>query len=162
MDTLVLIIGGNLGNRQQNMLEAQQKLIKVFGNPLIKSRVYETGAWGGKSSGNYLNQVLAFEVELNPQAILRSIQQIENDMGRTREVKWGDRIMDIDVLFLSDKVIKGANLQIPHPYIQDRRFVLKPLTDTLPDFIHPILNKSMKELLKDCLDDSKVQIYTEK
>lgn len=161
MDTLVLIIGGNLGDRCQNISTAYHSLVKVFGNVRLKSAVYETEPWGGKSSGKYLNQVLTFNVSKDELDILQCIQNIENSMGRTRNVKWGNRTMDIDILFLSDKIINRQTLQIPHPYIQDRRFVLKPLNEILPDYIHPAFKKSIRDLLHECADESDVRIFSE-
>ncbi len=161
MDTLILIVGGNLGDRNQNLVDAYQNMEQIFGNVLMKSAIYETEAWGGKSTGKYLNQVLVFRVSQDEQTILENLQLIENAMGRTREIKWGDRSMDIDILFLSDKIINTPNLQIPHPYLQERRFVLKPLCDVLPNFIHPVFNKKVKELLQECPDKSEVRIYSE-
>jgi 2-amino-4-hydroxy-6-hydroxymethyldihydropteridine diphosphokinase len=159
MEKVVLIVGGNLGNRLALIEEANFLLSQIFGNPQAFSSIYETEAWGGLSSFNYLNQVLVYETNEKPQFILNSIMNIEQKMGRQRKVKWGDRNMDIDILYYGSKLINKEDLTIPHPFIQDRRFVLVPLNDVLPDFVHPILFKSHSELLDLCKDQSQVSVY---
>ncbi len=159
MEKVVLIVGGNLGNRFALIEEATFLLSKIFGNPLVFSCIYETEAWGGMSSGNYLNQILIYETNEKPEFILKSILSIENQLGRQRKVKWGDRNMDIDILYYGSKLINKEDLIIPHPFIQERRFVLVPLNDVLPDFVHPILFKPHSELLDLCKDQSKVSVY---
>jgi 2-amino-4-hydroxy-6-hydroxymethyldihydropteridine diphosphokinase len=159
MEKVVLIVGGNLGNRLALIEEATLLLSKTLGNPLASSSIYETEAWGGLSSGNYLNQVLVYETNEMPEFILESILSIEDQLGRQRKVKWGDRNMDIDILYYGSKLINKEDLTIPHPFIQDRRFVLVPLNDVLPEFVHPILLKSQSELLDLCKDQSKVSVY---
>jgi 2-amino-4-hydroxy-6-hydroxymethyldihydropteridine diphosphokinase len=159
MEKVVLIVGGNLGNRLVLIEEATFLLSKTLGNPLAFSSIYETEAWGGISSGNYLNQVLIYETKNKPEFILKSILSIENKLGRQRKVKWGDRNMDIDILYYGSKLMNKEDLTIPHPFIQERRFVLVPLNDVLPDFVHPILLKSHSELLDLCKDQSKVSVF---
>lgn len=158
MEKVVLILGGNLGNRLALIEEATFLLSQIFGNPQVFSSIYETEAWGGLSSGNYLNQVLVYETNEKPEFILNSILNIEDKMGRQRKVKWGDRNMDIDILYYGTKSVDKEDLTIPHPFIQERRFVLAPLNEILPDFVHPILFKSHSELLDNCKDESKVSI----
>lgn len=159
MEKVVLIVGGNLGNRLALIEEVTFLLSKTLGNPLAFSSIYETEAWGGLSSGNYLNQVLVYETNDKPEFILDSILSIEDQLGRQRKVKWGDRNMDIDILYYGSELINKENLTIPHPFIQDRRFVLVPLNDVLPDFVHPILLKSHSELLDLCKDQSRVSVF---
>jgi 2-amino-4-hydroxy-6-hydroxymethyldihydropteridine diphosphokinase len=159
MEKVVLIVGGNLGNRLALIEEANFLLSQIFGNPQAFSSIYETEAWGGLSSISYFNQVLVYETNEKPQFILNSIMNIEQKMGRQRKVKWGDRNMDIDILYYGSKLINKEDLTIPHPFIQDRRFVLVPLNDVLPDFVHPILFKSHSELLDLCKDQSQVSVY---
>lgn len=159
MDKVVLIIGGNLGDRLALIKEANKLLILHFGIPKLSSSIFETAAWGGKSVGNYLNQVLIFETSESPENILKIIFQIEEKMGRTRDNKWGDRLMDIDILYFGNKIINNSDLIIPHPYIQDRRFVLEPLNEIIPDFSHPLLAKKQNELLELCKDFSQVVVF---
>jgi 2-amino-4-hydroxy-6-hydroxymethyldihydropteridine diphosphokinase len=159
MDKVVFIIGGNLGDRRSLIKAAKRFLVLHFGAPKQSSSIFETTAWGGKSHGKYLNQVLIFETMESPETILAKILGIEEKMGRKREVKWGDRIMDIDILYFGDKIIQSPSLIIPHPFIQERRFVLEPLNEIIPDFIHPVLAKKQKELLDLCPDNSEVVVF---
>lgn len=159
MEKLVLIIGGNLGERELLLSQAINLLIENFGGIELKSKVYETAPWGGKSKGAYLNQVLVFSTDLEPEEVLKKTQKIENLLGREREVKWGDRTMDIDILYYGDMVVDYPEIRIPHPFISQRRFVLEPLAEVLPDFIHPLLKMTNAELLHDCRDESQVYVY---
>ena len=153
---VVLIIGGNLYDRMA-LIDQCRKLLADFLGPASKaSVVYESEAWGGKSSGNYLNQVLAFDTELSAMEILEGIQSIEQQLGRSREEKWGNRTMDIDILAFGEEAIETDLLSIPHPFLHLRRFVLVPLAEILPNWIHPLLRKSASELLDKCPDISQV------
>ncbi|MGY6522872.1 MAG: 2-amino-4-hydroxy-6-hydroxymethyldihydropteridine diphosphokinase [Mongoliitalea sp.] len=153
METVVLILGGNLGDREKLILEAKRQLSNIVGEIVQESKIYETAAWGGASEGNYLNQVLILETDLKALEILEVIQSIEQALGRERIQKWGNRTMDIDILYLGKQIIHEPQLIVPHPYISVRKFVLVPLVDVLPDFIHPIHQKSHLELLEQLNDD---------
>jgi 2-amino-4-hydroxy-6-hydroxymethyldihydropteridine diphosphokinase len=152
MEQLVLIIGGNQGDRRALLKSATTKLRHVLGKPRHVSSIYESTPWGGKSSGNYLNQVLVFDVDEGPEEILLKALQIEEELGRIRNEKWGNRTMDIDILYYGKKIMELPNLIIPHPFLHLRRFVLVPLVELLPDFIHPKLMKTNQELLNDLQD----------
>ncbi len=149
MQQVVLIIGGNEGDRETLIQLAKEKLDRQFGPAAKASSVYESSPWGGNSSGNYLNQVLVYQVIKPPIEILHAIQQIEIELGRKRKKKWGNRTMDIDILYYEDQVVELPDLIIPHPYLHLRSFVLQPLVEILPDFYHPTLNKTNLEMLKD-------------
>lgn len=156
---VVLILGGNLGDRKELINQAVKSISEK--NRLIAfSAIYETQAWGNVAHGNFLNQVIQIESSLSPEKLLHQIQQIEKKLGRKRTETWGDRTMDIDILYFGDEVIKTPNLTIPHRYIQDRRFVLIPLAEILPDMIHPVLGKSNQTLLEECQDPCEVKIFT--
>jgi 2-amino-4-hydroxy-6-hydroxymethyldihydropteridine diphosphokinase len=159
MNQVVFILGGNLGDKLRLIELSTEWMISHFGPIVLKSSIFETAAWGGKSQGNYLNQILVFNTTFLPEEILDIILEIELKMGRRREEKWGDRTMDIDILYLGNEIFNSKRLTIPHPYIQDRRFVLEPLTEILPDQLHPILNKTNKELLEICPDNSSVKNF---
>lgn len=159
MNQVVFILGGNLGDRLGLIGSAAELLESTFGPVLLRSSIFETEAWGGKSNGNYLNQVIVFNTSFFPEEILDVILEIELKMGRKREGKWGDRTMDIDILYFGNEKFQSERLTIPHPFLQERRFVLEPLAEILPDFVHPILNKANQELLENCLDKSSVKIY---
>ena len=149
MQQVVLIIGGNEGNREILIQMAKKKLDGHFGPAAKASSVYESSPWGGNSSGNYLNQVLIYNVFKSPMGILHAIQQIEIELGRERKEKWGNRTMDIDILYYGNLVVELPDLVIPHPYLHLRSFVLEPLVEIMPDYYHPILKKTNLELLKD-------------
>ena len=159
MNQVVFILGGNLGDRLRLIEGSVELMVSHFGPIIRKSSIFETGAWGGKSNGNYLNQVLVFNTSFFPEEILDVILEIELKMGRTRGEKWGDRTMDIDILYFGNEKFHSERLTIPHPFLQERRFVLEPLSEILPDFVHPVLNKTNLELLENCLDKSSVKIY---
>ncbi|MFD2203968.1 2-amino-4-hydroxy-6-hydroxymethyldihydropteridine diphosphokinase [Shivajiella indica] len=159
MEKLVLIIGGNLGDRIKLIHETVLMLNQIFGFPLLSSSIFESSPWGGNSSGKYLNQVLVYNTDVNPKKVLELIQHIENSLGRKRDVKWGDRTMDIDIIYYGKKVMSSKTLTIPHPYISERKFVLEPLQEILPDFIHPVIKKSHIQLNGECLDKSEVKKY---
>jgi 2-amino-4-hydroxy-6-hydroxymethyldihydropteridine diphosphokinase len=159
MEKLVLIIGGNLGNRLLLISKTVELLNQIFG-PLQKaSSIYESSPWGGNSSGNYLNQVLIYATDLSPEYILEHIQKIEKSLGRQRDLKWGNRTMDIDILYYGEKKISTNHLQIPHPYLAERKFVLVPLKEVLSDFIHPVIKKTTDQLNEECMDKSEVTLY---
>ncbi|MCL6260749.1 2-amino-4-hydroxy-6-hydroxymethyldihydropteridine diphosphokinase [Aquiflexum sp. TKW24L] len=160
MNQVVFILGGNLGDRLGFIQVAVKNLVSYFGPLRQKSSIFETEAWGGKSTGNYLNQVLVFDTSINPEKILDIILEIELLLGRRRDEKWGNRTMDIDILYFGNEIFNSDRLKIPHPYIQDRRFVLEPLVEILPDLEHPVLIKTNKELLELCLDNSSVKAFT--
>lgn len=161
MNQVVFILGGNLGDRLRSIEGSVGLMVSHFGPIARKSSIFETAAWGGKSNGNYFNQVLVFNTTFFPEEILDVILEIESQMGRTRGEKWGDRTMDIDILYFGNEKFQSERLTIPHPFLQERRFVLEPLAEILPDFVHPVLNKTNRELLGNCLDKSSVKIYTE-
>lgn len=154
MEKVVFVIGGNLGNRVELIEQSNKMLRENFSTPLLSSSVFETAAWGNLSEGDYLNQVLVFQTDLDPEAVLIIIQDIENQLGRKREEKWGNRTMDIDILYFGQQVIQNQNLIIPHPFISRRRFVLEPLVEILPNFIHPVLKVSNSKMLETCTDTS--------
>lgn len=159
MEKLVLIIGGNLGDRLNYIFQATELLKSAIGHLWKSSAIYETEAWGGQSSGDYLNQVLVFNSSIKPFKVLEIIQSIEGMLERKREVKWGDRTMDIDLLFYGNLCLETENLVIPHPLISQRRFVLEPLNELMPQFIHPKEKMAIRELLMKCSDTSKVSLY---
>ncbi|WP_075350541.1 2-amino-4-hydroxy-6-hydroxymethyldihydropteridine diphosphokinase [Algoriphagus marinus] len=155
---VVIILGGNRGDRK-NLLEKAILELAEAGEFVVKSSVYETEAWGGVAKGAFLNQVVHLKTNLNPEQLLELIQKIEFNLGRKRNQHWGDRTMDIDILYFDQSVISNSLLQIPHPFIAQRRFVLVPLVEILPEFIHPVLGKNHLELLEECNDETKVFIF---
>ncbi len=151
----VLIVGGNKGDRNA-LLKSAVEAVSELGEMTLRSKVYETEAWGGVAKGPFLNQVVEIKTAYSPSELLALIQQIETTLGRKRDEHWGDRTMDIDIIFFGDRVIDTPELQIPHPFIADRNFVLVPLAEILPVFIHPVLGKSSQQMLEECEDKSEV------
>lgn len=162
MREIILIIGGNIGDRLSLISQAKQLLNEKIGKVGLISSVYETEAWGGVSKGNYLNQIVTLESELSAEEVLDKALQIEKALGRQRDIKWGNRTMDIDILYDGDQIIDTPHLKIPHPYLHLRRFVLVPLVEIAPDFIHPILKSTSTLLLENCEDNSIVNLVSEK
>ncbi|MEM1328409.1 MAG: 2-amino-4-hydroxy-6-hydroxymethyldihydropteridine diphosphokinase [Bacteroidota bacterium] len=147
-----LLIGGNLGNREQQLQIARQWIEQKVGQIVQRSSVYETAAWGITDQPDFLNQVILVETELSPIELLDAVQWIELEMGRVRLRHWGERIMDIDILFYDDQIIDEPRLQVPHPGIPDRNFVLAPLREIAPNFLHPIFQKTIETLSLACTD----------
>lgn len=149
---IFLLLGTNLGDRLQNLTVARLQINSNAGKIIRKSQVYETLPWGVTEQPNYLNQVVEIETLLSPDNLLGVLLQIEKKMGRVRKDKWEARIMDIDILFYSNNVIQTEGLTIPHPRLHERNFTLIPLAELNPTLIHPVLNKSINELLDCCPD----------
>lgn len=155
---VVLSLGGNKGDREKLLFRAIEQLNDHF--QLLKvSKIYETAAWGGVAKGDFLNQIAVISTEMEPKEVLEIIQEIEKDLGRTREEPWGDRTMDIDILYFGSQVVDSEILKIPHPFISKRRFILVPLNELLPDKKHPVFKKTSSQLLEECEDSSFVRLY---
>jgi 2-amino-4-hydroxy-6-hydroxymethyldihydropteridine diphosphokinase len=154
-----LLLGSNLGDRQDYLDKARVLLKKRVGKMVAISSVYQTAAWGNTEQQAFLNQVIGVETKLTPDQLLVVIQDIENSLGRTREGKWAARTLDIDILFYGDKIMKHEHLTIPHPEIANRRFTLEPMMEIEPEFVHPVLKKTIQKLLAICPDMLPVEIY---
>jgi 2-amino-4-hydroxy-6-hydroxymethyldihydropteridine diphosphokinase len=159
MNRVYIQLGSNLGDREGYLKQSQVMLIDKIGLIIKKSSIYESSPWGVENQGSFLNQVLLLETDVKPFDLLDRILNIEKEMGRVRIEKWGERIIDIDILFYNDEIIETNNLCIPHPYISKRRFVLSPLDEIAKNYIHPILQKTINKLLSECLDEEKVSVY---
>ncbi len=156
---LVLLLGTNLGDRIVNLQLAITLLRKELGTLVVESSIYETAAWGKTDQPNFLNQVVILKTNFSPQNSIQKILSIEKDLGRERLEKMGPRTIDIDILFFDNSIVKDENLTIPHPQLQYRKFVLEPLNELIPSFIHPILDKSVKVLLQECTDTLNVKKF---
>jgi 2-amino-4-hydroxy-6-hydroxymethyldihydropteridine diphosphokinase len=153
-----LLLGSNMGQSKSLLSIAADHIQQKAGLILLKSAIYESEAWGKEDQDPFLNQVLLIESSLSASHLLHSLLQIELQMGRTRSIKWGARIIDIDILFYEEQQIQLDALTIPHPAIADRRFTLVPLHEIAPDFIHPVHHKSIKTLLLECQDPLMVKL----
>jgi len=153
----ILSIGTNIGNREVNLQVAVSKIKEYIGTVTEVSSVYETEPWGFNTDDQFLNMVIIIDTGLSPAGLLEKVLMIETLMGRTRsEIQYTSRIIDIDILFFGDLIVDERNLIIPHPFIHNRRFILVPLCEIMPELIHPVLNKTVATLLESCTDSGKV------
>lgn len=144
---IVLAFGSNLGDREEFILSAYRLLEEELGELIKKSSFIETSAWGFESDNSFINSVAEFETKKTPYEALEICNKIEKELGRQRNPLhkgYQNRTIDIDILFYEDIVINTPNLKIPHPLIQERDFVLIPLKEIIPDFIHPLIQKKIK------------------
>ncbi|MDB3874029.1 2-amino-4-hydroxy-6-hydroxymethyldihydropteridine diphosphokinase [Flavobacteriaceae bacterium] len=152
MSKVYFSIGSNKGNRSGLINEAIDKIDIIIGKVVLKSSIYETKSWGFNSN-NFYNICILLESTLTPELILNKILAIEKDMGRLKTTdQYSERCIDIDILFFDNMIVKSKSLEIPHPRIQLRKFVLTPMLELTPDLIHPILNKSIRQLELECDD----------
>jgi len=152
MKIVHLLLGSNMGDSQGLLQTATARIEEIIGKVMKSSAFYRTAAWGNMQQPDFLNQVIEVETMLSPEDLLRACLSIEEQMGRKRTVKNAPRLIDIDILFCGDLVLNKNGLQIPHPEIPNRRFVLVPLVELSADFMHPALGKTMQALLEVCAD----------
>ena len=160
MNSAYLITGGNMGQRQEQLAYAARLVEERCGTIIDRSSIFETAAWGKTDQASFLNQALVVETTINARDLLNEILYIENLMGRDRIEKYGPRIIDIDIIFFNHQVIRENGLVIPHPEMARRRFVLEPLNQVIPAYIHPIYYKTVNELLSECDDALPVKKIT--
>lgn len=158
-EKVYLSLGTNLGNRELNLAAVRNALPPEV-NIMDSSPVYQTEPWGYLDQPDFLNQVLAVETSLSPDGLLDYVKGIEKRIGRTPSVRFGPRIVDIDILFYGDRIIAEEDIEIPHPRLKERAFVLIPLADLAPDLIYPGTNYSISDLLLN-VDLSGVDLYQE-
>jgi 2-amino-4-hydroxy-6-hydroxymethyldihydropteridine diphosphokinase len=159
MNKVFLLIGGNMGDRLQNLHQAIALLSAACGPVIQQSAVYETAAWGKTDQAAFLNQALLLNTSLSAQELITAVLLVEERMGRHRAEKFGPRVIDIDIMFYNEAVINEPHLTIPHPQMQNRRFALVPLNELAPKMVHPVLNKTLEELLLECKDELPVILY---
>lgn len=156
MRDIFLLLGSNLGNRNKCLLDAVSLISSNIGKVKKCSSVYETAAWGKLNQPHFLNMAIYLQSDLSPAELLKQVLRIEELLDRKRVEHWGERTIDIDILFYGSDVINEPNLVIPHKLLQERRFVLTPLSEIAPDLIHPVLKKNINQLLTELTDDLSV------
>ena len=154
MAKVYLGLGTNLGDKEQNLRDAVQKIEEQVGKIVSLSAFYVTAPWGFSSDNSFLNAAVCVDTELAPMEVLQETQMIEKELGRTQKSvnrMYSDRLIDIDLLLYEDLVLSvisasGVELTLPHPLMTERDFVMKPLAEIAPGLVHPVLGKTMKEL----------------
>ena len=156
MEEVILSLGSNMGDRAGNLRRAVALIGEGAGNGNSSIRVYETEPWGFSADTPFYNMAAIVQTTLTPPEFLAVLLAIEEKLGRVREPgteRYTSRPIDIDILFFGDRIINSDSLTVPHPRLHERMFVLAPLNEIAPDKVHPVLNRSIRNLFKDCDDD---------
>lgn len=154
---IYLALGSNMGDRLNHLKMAVANLAPQM-SLKAKSPVYQTPPWGYEQQEPFLNQVVKVETYMDPASLLKHLKRLERALGRTPTFENGPRVIDIDILFFDEEVITTPPLVIPHPRLHERAFVLVPLADIAPDFVHPVLQKTVSELLRE-VDASEIKMF---
>jgi 2-amino-4-hydroxy-6-hydroxymethyldihydropteridine diphosphokinase len=163
MAKVILSLGSSIGNRKKTLIAAIDDLNSQTGKILSVSSFYETEPWGFTDKNLFLNLAVIIQTNLSPQELLKNINSIENKHGRIRNKKtYQARTLDIDIIFYDNIIHYEKNLQIPHKYAHKRKFVLLPIAEIAPNFVHPVLQQKIIDLLKNVEDSSKIYIFNEK
>jgi len=149
MPSALIGIGSNLGNREENCRNALRLISEKAGTLIKQSSMYETQPWGVKDQPEFINMAVEIETRAEPGVLLNILKGIEHELGRKKTSRWGPRRLDLDILFYNDFVIDTPDICIPHPFMHVREFVLRPLSEIAPDKMHPVLKKTVKELLSE-------------
>lgn len=157
MNQAYLLIGGNLGDRTAHLAQARTLIGRHIGSIENASAIYETAAWGLVHQPDFYNQALRVSTALQPEPLMQMILKIEADMGRVRNERYGPRVIDIDILLYNDLICALPLVTLPHPRMQERRFVLAPLDEIAPEVQHPVLHQTIRQLLAAVSDDSAVK-----
>ena len=158
---LILSLGGNLGDVRMTLATCRTLLAEQIGPIDQASRIYQSEPWGVADQPDYLNQILLLLTDKSPSEVLQTTREIENQLGRQRKVRWGPRVIDIDLLFYDDLELETEDLVLPHPRIHERNFILVPLMEIAPDWIHPGFQVSIEELYIRCQDFNDVMVAEE-
>jgi 2-amino-4-hydroxy-6-hydroxymethyldihydropteridine diphosphokinase len=162
MNESYLSLGSNEGDRLSWFKKAIELLGANCGTISKRSSIYETSAWGITDQPDFLNMVVALKTTLSPSELLTEILKIETSLGRQRSIKWGPRTLDIDILLYNNDIIELPGLTIPHPYLHERRFTLLPLAEVAGQYIHPVLNRTIADLLRSWPDQLDVRKMIER
>ncbi len=162
MEEAILLLGGNLGNRELVLAQAMEKIEEYIGEITAHSSIYESEPWGFEDKNQFLNQAIKVNTQLNPQQLLDKLLEIEQSLGRVRTGKLSARTIDLDILFYGNQKITTETLTIPHPRISERLFTLLPLAETMGNSQLPVLKNTAQELIQVCQDRSKIHIWNYK
>ena len=158
MEKVLLGLGSNIGNRILYIRKAIKAISLIKGiNIIAISSFYETEPWGLKEQRNFINCIIVCLSKPGPEELYKKLKKIEKELGRTRKILWGPRKIDVDILFYGKHIIKKNKLKIPHPMIQERNFVLVPLNEMIPGFIHPVFGKKISTMVSLNSDKSAVK-----
>jgi 2-amino-4-hydroxy-6-hydroxymethyldihydropteridine diphosphokinase len=156
-NSVFISLGGNLGNTREIFKNVYAEIEKKIGPITKKSSIYQTAAWGPISQPDFLNQVINLSTEILPEPMIVILLDIEKSLGRIREERWGPRVIDLDILFYEEQIHSTDLLHLPHPEIENRKFVLIPLVEIAADKTHPISKKTMAEILAETKDETEVR-----
>lgn len=157
MHKAYILLGSNRGRRKDFLSKAKKQIALHCGSIVKESSVYQTAAWGNTKQQDFLNQIIIIKTNQLPDELMKNLLHIEKELGRTRTIKFGPRTIDLDILFCDDLIYHSKTVTLPHPAIQDRRFVLVPLVELSPRKIHPVYQKTAAQLLKQCPDELEVK-----
>lgn len=151
----VISLGGNIGDVKETFYQVIMQMELIIGQITNKSNIYKTQAWGNTNQPDFLNQVVVLNSTKSISEVFFSLQELEKKYGRFRhtESKWAPRTIDLDILFVDDTIVKTESLTIPHNLLHNRLFVLTPLTELMPNFVHPVLKVTLQTLLNACTDN---------
>jgi 2-amino-4-hydroxy-6-hydroxymethyldihydropteridine diphosphokinase len=160
MNKAIFLLGSNLEDPVGNLTKAAALIEKEVGEIEKSSSIYITEPWGFEHKNDFYNQILVINTPMGSSELMAHNLKIEEQMGRVRvQTGYSARIIDIDILFYNEEVINEPGLTIPHPRIAERKFTLVPLVELMPGYIHPLLNKSIRKLMEECKDESRVIKY---
>ena len=159
MNSAVLLAGSNVGDRRVNLFTAQQLAEESGCRILRSSGIYETAPWGNTQQDPFLNQAWLAETPLEAPELMEALLTVERKMGRQRTTQWAPRLIDIDLLFFNHLILRSGTLEVPHPRLHLRRFALAPMAEIVPDWVHPVLHKTVAALLAETEDLLEVALY---
>ena len=162
LESVFILIGSNLGERKRLVNQACKMMEERCGVLISKSKLYESEPWGFEAEHWFLNQVVRIDTVLSPDELMKTQLSIEKELGRDRSVPhegYVSRSIDLDILYYGEEIVDTEMVAAPHPRLQERRFVLVPLCDVAPCLVHPLLRKTNRQLLEECQDKGKVNIY---
>lgn len=160
MERCYILFGSNMGDRERLFADACLLINNRCGRVMEVSEAYESEPWGFVAEKWFLNRIIAVDTELDPEELMQDLLEIELELGRVRhpeQVGYASRPIDLDILYFGNHVIQTEILTVPHPRLHLRRFALVPLCELIPDFVHPMLNKTQRQLLQECPDQSEVK-----